>query len=415
MTGKKLDIKSDHIDEYLAFASPSLAASSIRLLKIDLNRFYRWYCAQSQTEDLVEAGLVAHKYVDAVCIGDTDAIIRRKVSSISKFISWITTTAKKTDSFELKHRDISSAGSSRFILSQKPNIVLLLIFLLVSLLLIVFSYILHTQPNNQKVDGLKRFVLYIPVISETLPESLNADTYKLKIFESNDANKPAVTVMCSGKQTILNSIKYVYIDSDVDCDGKKAILTEKLTNLNEYFIDIIVRTTKINSGRLHIESNQAKIVNNAVSQSHIQSDIFVSNQDADLTNDDKFTVSNTASSESMLAPRPSDTKYIPLNVFNIADVTDGDVVAMSSNNLTKALLSTPVIGIVEGERVIITGKTLVNVSSKSGSIVPGDYLSVSIEAGTVVKASLGYENVIGISLDDWPNDKNKVNIFLISK
>jgi len=409
----KNDVKSGYIEEYIRFMSSSLAPSSLRLLKIDVTKFYQWFVVHNDEHTSNYLHDIADSYKNMLLKTESDTVISRKMSSILRFINWIgdqSTNLVKTDESK---SFLQASRTNIDILSLKYKIAFLFTIILFAVGLLFFFKTSQPRKESMGVRGLNRFVLYIPVISDVLPASLEKAEFKLKIYGSETSTSPIITLSCIAKVTFFDSKPHIYIDSGLGCKQLAHSTGDSTIDLPGYFIDIVVRTIKINDERIYVKSNQAEIYANGNIQSQNNSNTILGRQDESLINSLNNSETKIATFESSIDTRPNINTNMPLSIFEVFDAIDGDVGTISSDRLSKAILNSPVVGVIEGDTLVTSGKTRVSVSGASDGISIGDYVSVGLEPGKVIKASLGYENVIGVALESWPNELNKITTLLI--
>lgn len=406
----KLVEESDQISPFVELYRNSLAPGSIRLLRIDLNTFFRWFEYQSNNESTLSDRTIVERYILSIGNQTSEEVISRKRSNILKYIAWVNQNGKQ---------NISKASLpdqqeilSRNILSYK--LIFLLLFTLLCASIIGWT-IVSSKNSNIKTKIIRsptRFVIYMPVVSTKSGfESPSLGLATLNFYNSNSSSNLLMTLSC---QMIIGHIykdTAVILDSERDCSLKyldEPLLKKSLTNL---YADIFWSFGKINDARLSIRpvSTSSDMVVYLQGQNDVSN--ITSSNSPNLLEPITSGMSSTSAQLVNSVTRP-ESSVIPISLFDTLDLESGDILTISGNTLTKALLNNRVSGVLNGNNLIISGKAVVNISFESQVISVGDKVSASLTPGFVIRASSGYDNVVGYALESWNRDKQKIEIIL---
>lgn len=410
------DIKTEQIKHICNIATTTMPASSARLFRLDVNKFLHWF--RSEYHGLVQISVtdLVRSYSDAMLFNTETPIKGRKASSIRKFLGWL------CEEIEVKESKAKVIPHSKFNiyayifrLTDGRFIPILFIFLILSgfvgyLLPMTSRY--FTFGGKNIVPRFSHFRIYIPVVSNKLPPSLNSTEFILNVFGGKEANFPLFSLKCGAIADRKSSQTQIAIDSSRDCKLLKVYSNYLMPVESDFWVDIAVGATKINSSPILVSAHNTPEIEDGHMQSQISANLFVGKQSDSLINSTHAESTPISSAEALLVPRPNSVLSIPLDVSQVFEVSHGDIVTLTDKTVTKALLNNSVIGVVNNDNLIVNGIAEVNISQVSGEISPGDYISTSLEAGKAVKASLGYENIIGISLESWSKNIDKVKIFV---
>ncbi|MFO0703383.1 MAG: hypothetical protein U0525_01525 [Patescibacteria group bacterium] len=396
---------SDQIKLYINFIRPSLSPSSIRLLKIDLENYMKWIFYTNNEDNYWDKSLVDlyHKELQSLTENTNTS---RKLNSINRFISWL--HSEENVIYERKNELNSVNKTYGFFLSYKPILAILLIILLLSTLLYYLRSIQKDNIVKYEKKPTIRFILNIPVVSESYRNVIESEKFILKLYSAENSTSTISILRCNYS---INNAFNILISSIENCMDLSS--TPDITDSpKELYIDIYLRNQLINAQRVVVKTQYPqKSTINQIGSPNITTNELSKPIDTMPNNNNNVIEEYSLNTENTTS-KPKINRSIPLQSLQSYNVEDGDLVTLSGNVLSKAVLNDNIYGAINNSEFVYEGVVKVKISSSSASIRSGDTLVMGIEPGEAIRASLGYDNIVGMSLEDWDNNKNKINIIL---
>lgn len=413
-----LDMFSDSINKFYAFTLPSLAPSTQRLLRVDIEAYAAWIKSHGDVSlPLNNRESMTLSYAESMESTHSSSVIKRKLSNIAKFWSYCdhesTHFEESTINAQHASTQINHIANTKILLRQ-PRIqflIIILFLIVISIGAAVATYGGKSAKHSEATSA--SMYIKIPVINANYARVVAQDGLKLKLFSSKNSESPSQTVTCSVKLEKLNDVSFISILYPTNCSDLGYQDSVNLLSDNSIFVDIYFKNQKINTDKISV-----KLVNGA-------NKLFSNTQGHDSSKSSASTDSNyvpesdvsLSSAETQAAndafTKPVTGTLLPMNVFQQdLDIRDGDVVSIVDTSIIKALLDSPVLGVAVGTNIQTSGIVELNIASESAAISPGDAITTSLMPGLAQKASLGFSNVIGTALDIWPNEPSVIRVLL---
>ncbi len=413
------DIESDKISLFCSQMAVSMSASSVRLFRLDIGKFLVWFRSADFNRDQYDVADVVNYYADRVLFDHKNEIRNRKLNSIRKFLHWIDEDVQSNKTISIasttpEHR----LESIMYRLSYQHIYVLLFIFFVILGFIgysipLVSSY--YSSSRNRVLPKFSNFNINIPVVSNKLPQSLNSIQFILTVFSSKITDAPLFSLKCIARSKKVESNLYISINSKPDCKLLAIYSNYFMPIESDFWVDVAVGATKVSTERVHVVAALTTQTQDGQTQGQVSTDFNVSSLTDSVIENAKSNSDSISSDEALLITRPNNTITIPLDISQVFEISHGDAVTLTDKTITKAILNNPIIGVVNDDSLIVSGVAEVNMSKGSSDLAAGDYVSTSLEPGKATRASLGYENIIGISLEAWSKNKDKVKIFVNRK
>ncbi len=413
-----VDMFSDSVNKFYAFTLPSLAPSTQRLLRVDIEAYAAWIKSHVDVSlPLKSRESMILSYVKSMESTHSSSVIKRKLSNIAKFWSYYDQESVHFDGSSPSTEQTSTQRSYipyTKISLRKPKmrfLITILFLMVISIGAVVVTYGGKSAKNSHAASA--SMYIKIPVINANYARVVAQDGLKLKLFSSKNSESPSQTVTCSVKLEKLNDASFISILYPTNCSDLGYQDNVNLLSENNIFVDIYFKNQKINTDKISV-----KLVNGtnklfSDTQGHDSSKSLASSDSNYVPESDLGLSSAEVQSTVDAFTKPITATLLPMNVFVYdLDIRDGDVVSIINSSIIKALLDSPVLGVAVGTNIQTSGIVELNIASESAVISPGDAITTSLMPGLAQKASLGFSNVIGTALDVWPNEPKTIRVLL---
>ncbi len=422
-------IKSDYKEQYLEYIRQAgYSANTVRNIKSDINSLFIWlqaYQYQIAHNTLYDA---YQRYL--VLSGAPLHTMTRKLSTISKFILWInarnpTHSVHSESDAQIAHQNnlkyqreptvFHRNSTLKFL--QYSGIIVLTMSLIIGILLFRVVFPFHS-PKNAIISNLNTpstdYIIQFDLLlhsDNSLPEG-SISTIMFKFYLQNDPSHSIGYVECPlsiSSPTGGSSRLKVKLDSH--CSPLPATVHDAIARNEAILADILLDGKKFTSSKV-------ALLNQKPSKSELtyQEDVDSATRKAGTIDNilpsvlDRPNILGSATASSSATTFES----IPLSLFqDVQPIDDGDLVTIYNDTLTRALLSTKILGIKSSDLIITQGVAYVHIVDSPDILINvGDYISTSTTPGYGQKAASKYDSIVGVALEPYTSGNSFLKVLI---
>lgn len=420
-------IKADYKDQYFDYLrSFEYPANTVRILRSDIKSLFIWLDTLNFKLSIEK---VRHEYRKHLVANKTPVNTQnRKLSSVSKFLGWVNehypTTPLHTNSMTIleplkspKEND-SSGKSSLFSYATRLSVLIggvvitLISLFFVSSILLSSKSALKSDKKPTNSQYYISFLLSLKSLNRPLQE--DKDSLEFKFYRQSDQNTSIGYTSCPFvNRMMLEGSSRLRVNFDTQCGQLPYEVYDAIARSEAIFVDIYLNGLKINTSKVVIPNPVTDKAELTHQEEMSDALLNASNVSSSLPNSSKHGQvlgSGIATSPAVLQ------ESIPFSIFkDVPLLDDGDIVSIYNGEVTRALLSTDILGIVSGNTIITKGIAYIHVINSSDTpILVGDLISTSTTPGFGKKATNTYDSIVGIALEPLTPGKSFLKVSLVA-
>ncbi|MBP6993820.1 hypothetical protein KBB12_01085 [Candidatus Woesebacteria bacterium] len=420
-------IKADYKDQYYEFLrSFKYPANTVRILRSDVKTLFIWLHTLEFNLPIENIHDEYKKYL--ISSGIPINTQNRRLSSVNKFLNWVyeqfpATQLRKdpkvyTDQPNSLNRDLSLVRSPFYFSALRST------FLLVGLIIaLILTYLasstlfpskkqLLSNENASTSPYYLNFLLTIKSLNGTLQEG--KDSISFKFYLVSDQSSSIGYAECPFMNTMMfGGSSRLRINLDAQCAQLSYQIYDAIARNEALLADVYINGLKVNSTKIAL----ANMITNNNELTHQKETFDVLSNAGNVSQAllkspsyGQVLGSEIATSSAALL------ESIPLSIFkDVPPVDEGDIVSIYDGEITRALLSTNILGIISNDAIITKGTAYIHIiDSTETPISIGDPISTSTTPGYGKKAVNAYDSLVGIALEPSAPGKSFLKVSLIA-